>query len=1191
MATTLSGALGADTITGAFSADNLVGGMGNNTYIVNSLLNIIVEPVYSTPVYPTPSTATYGGIDTIQTNILDALKTFSLQRQATVENLTYTGTVAAQLVGNAGNNIIKANASATVLTNDTLNGGDGNDALYGYAGNDLLIGGRGNDTLDGGAGYDTLIGGSENDTYINVTSADTIIETAGGGVDTVSTNNYGGKYLDLRLVANIEGLIYNSTIAQNLNGNNVSNLISSTAASGNDTINGWGGNDTLKGGGGEDLLNGGDGDDRLDGGAGADALVGGAGNDIYVVDATDIITEFAGGGTDTLIGSKTSITVAEYATTIENIIYTGIDDAAVTGNDMNNAISGGSGKNTISAGAGDDVIVGGAGADTITGGAGNDFLYGGALRSPESLMSFGATVNSSLVSDDNVADVLNGGAGGDRYLIDNALDTISELATDTGMDVMISTMDNSLALAAYANVEALVLDDDTSGLTSAAWFAEGNAGNNVLVGNRGENYLSGGGGNDTLSGSRDGASYSYPNSYPGYLNAKPADVLDGGAGSDVLLALTQSTTRYSTSYESSSSDVLMGGADNDFYVVQNGDTAIYDSAGTGDTLYLMTSDPLEAIDGIERIVLAGGSTSDDAKAMAAINSVRQAAGPGNAYNSSWTSAPITAMPTVDAVNATGNAQNNTIVGNANNNLLMGMAGNDSLTGGAGNDTLIGGTGTDTLAGGIGDDVYEVDTGDVVTELAGGGTDIIRSSTLTSYAAFANVEGLEYTGTASVLLQGSTTNTVAEKYIGGVGNDTINGYGGNDTLTGGPGNDSINGGDGTDYLVGNFGADTLIGGLGNDVLYGGDVTSSIPVYTPYPTTPIISVTDLTNTLYGGAGNDTLYGGTGADRMYGDADSDVLYGGMGADTLDGGAGADTLYSADMTGSQDFSTNVLSGGDGMDSLHGAMGIDSLSGGNDNDVLYGYAGNDNLNGDAGDDSLVGAEGNDTLNGGLGNDSLTGGAGNDVLYAGAANASLYPGPTSGDRLVGDESYSNPNAVTGNDIFRFESTAAFAGIDGYVYNPPGTTTPVAPPKTFNIGHFIDDFQSGSDKIQFAKSMVGDADTLLEGVTIKATAGGTFTQTSEMVIVQADLATKFGSTMSYGYWNPIAGTDVVTAIGTANAAFAIGDKRLFVVDDGISSAMFQFVSGDANAVVSTAELKLIGVVDGQTNLTTADFGVY
>ena len=99
MATTKIGALGADTITGGTGADTLSGGMGNDIYIVNSLLNVIVEPapvssttsttsIYYPVTYPSSSAvysarAAYGGIDTIQTSVLDRLNTIRLKKRLT----------------------------------------------------------------------------------------------------------------------------------------------------------------------------------------------------------------------------------------------------------------------------------------------------------------------------------------------------------------------------------------------------------------------------------------------------------------------------------------------------------------------------------------------------------------------------------------------------------------------------------------------------------------------------------------------------------------------------------------------------------------------------------------------------------------------------------------------------------------------------------------------------------------------------------------------------------------------------------------------------------------------------------------------------------------------------------------------------------------------------------------------------
>ncbi len=1255
MATTKTGALGADTITGGTGADTLAGGLGNDIYIVNSLLNVIVEPapVSSAPsisypgMYPSSSnyaySAAYGGVDTIQTSVLDKLKTYSLEKSPYVENLSYTGSIAAQLKGNAGDNIIKANAAT--LANDTLYGGDGNDALYGYGGKDLLQGGNGNDTLDGGVGADadTLIGGAGNDTYLNVTASESIIETRDAGFDTISTAS-SGKYLDLRQFANLEGIVYNSTVGATLHGNGAGNLLSATAASGNDTINGWAGNDTINGGGGNDALIGGDGDDDLaggagtdsltggngndvlDGGAGTDALTGGSGDDIYYAEAADVVTEAAGGGIDTLIGAKTTIAGTE----IENLVYTSATSAKIYGNNVDNVIAGGVGNDIISADNGNDTVIGGAGRDSLQGGSGDDALYGGTFSNVQARGFLYEEMNNGVkpvLVDDNAIDTLVGGAGGDTYLIDNDLDVVTELAVDTGMDVIHSTIDNSLTT--YGNVEALVLDDNLS--NSAAWFAEGNGGANILVGNNNENYLSGGIGNDTLTGDSDGSgsgSGGYYDQY-GYYHSSSSvtDVVDGGAGNDVLLALgretvssiwnseTQSYVSTINGYTSNVSNVLLGGEGNDFYLIQNANTAIDDSAGV-DTVYLMGAGTPESIDGVERIVLAGGSAADDAIALAAINKVRLANGDNNV---------MTAVPTAAALNATGNALGNTIIGNSNNNYLSGLDGNDTLTGGNGNDTLVGGAGKDMLVGGTGNDVYEADTGDVVTELANGGNDLIRSATLTSFAAYANIEGLEYTGTSNVKLENGSSNVTEETFIGGAGKDTINGWGGDDDLSGGAGNDSLNGGDGNDYLQGGAGADTVMGGLGNDTIFGFD--DSTQTYSPTP------AVDLANKLYGGAGNDKITSGNGADLLYGEDGNDTLSGGLGADTIDGGAGNDMLYAATPLYSYDYygndlSANALSGGAGNDTLYGSTGKDTLAGGTENDYVYGGSGNDLLSGDAGADDLWGGDGNDTLNGGAdndqlngnwgndslsgndgddflrgnegddiltggaGNDNIEGGSGDDILYAGLATAAIYG--TSGDRLIGDFSYNGSNQLTGKDIFRFEESAAFAGQSVNDTGAGGTwngTAWIYPQKyTFSTGHFIDDFTVGEDKIQFTKAMVGDGDAVLENVALKTVAGGTFAKAAEMVIVQADLTSDFNS-MYAGSWNAVNASEVVAAIGSADAAYAKGDERLFVVDDGYSSALFQFVSAGADATVSASELKLIGIVDGQAALATSDFGLY
>ncbi|MEM6858846.1 MAG: CAP domain-containing protein, partial [Pseudomonadota bacterium] len=155
-------------------------------------------------------------------------------------------------------------------------------------------------------------------------------------------------------------------------------------------------------GSGAQSIQGNAGNDRLDGGRGADTLIGGAGDDIYVVDsAADSILEVAGEGSDTVEASVT-YRLWQQGNFVEDLTLTGTADIDGFGNAANNMLTGNFGDNTLS---------GGFGVDTLIGGAGNDMLDGGVG-----------------------ADAMTGGTGDDTYVVDQANDTIIELAgqgTDT----------------------------------------------------------------------------------------------------------------------------------------------------------------------------------------------------------------------------------------------------------------------------------------------------------------------------------------------------------------------------------------------------------------------------------------------------------------------------------------------------------------------------------------------------------------------------------------------------------------------------------------------------------------------------------------------------------------------------------------------------------------------------------------
>src|SRR5688572_8079736 len=344
--------------------------------------------------------------------------------------------------------------------------------------------------------------------------------------------------------------------------------------------------------------------------------------------------------------------------------------------------------------------------------------------------------------------------------------------------------------------------------------------------------------------------------------------------------------------------------------------------------------------------------------------------------------------------------NDVLSGLANLDILDGGAGNDSLDGGvendllkggAGNDTLIGGSGADEMIGGTGNDVYEVDhADDIVTELAGGGTDRIRTGlNNVSLANYDHVEVLQLLGFANLKASGSDR---SDTLIGNLGNNFLSGGKGNDTLFGVFGIDTLEGGvnddtysvDSTDDVVNEAvggGKDTVIAS-GNYTLTAGQEIETLKLdsnavaalsATGNEFANIIIGNDANNTLDGGKGKDTMTGGKGNDiyvvdsvgdkvtELAGQGSSDSVFSFLVTYTL--GANVENLFL--VTGALNGTGNTL---------NNIMDGNSLD-----NTLDGGAGNDDLSGSGGADSLIGGAGNDTLDGGSGVDTMKGGTGNDI--------------------------------------------------------------------------------------------------------------------------------------------------------------------------------------------------------------------
>jgi Ca2+-binding RTX toxin-like protein len=899
--------------------------------------------------------------------------------------------------------------------------------------NNSIATGNGDDTLTGGGGKDTLIGGDGNDTYHVDSTDDVIVENVhlvsfasvfseldplhpinggysgantqwdlGGENDTVfSTANY-------TLSSNIENLVLAGSVAligignagdNFITGNEFNNTLS--GLSGNDTLHGADGNDSLLGGDGNDFLVGDSGKDTLDGGAGddkltaddgeTDALAGGTGNDEYYVDISDVITEVATGGFDTVF-VENGAGVYTLAANIESAYIDNTDTTGLMGN------------------ASDNMLFGNNLDNQLTGLAGNDFLDG-------------AVGNDTMI----------GGDGNDSYTVDSTHDVVTEtnavLATG-GTDTVYSSINYTLG----ANVENL-------NLMGSALRGTGNSANNVITGNSANNVLNGGAGNDTLDGGFGDDVMIGGTGDDAFIVNSVFDITNESAEINPLTGLASGTlgvkdkviltadfngafdvfgVNYTlqTNIEQIDASAVTGGV----WITGNsaGNTIIGSSAG----------DVLDGRAGDDS--MTGGAGDDTYMVQDAADVITETAAGGNDtvfifevadYALSTKAANVERIYLMsNAQNVTANGSNNYIEGNGLNNRIDGAAGddsifgaygNDTLIGGAGNDTLDGGGGRDSLDGGAGNDTYTVGTGDKITaDLSG--TDIVRTS-LSSFsladtaifgAGVAVIENLAYTGSSAFTGVG---NNLANLITGGAGNDTLNGgtlangtvllANGNDTLDGGAGADTMNGGGGDDtYVVDNAGdviteSTAAITTGGNDTI----ITSVNHTLEANVEKGIIKAgvngvlltgNELANTLTGNELNnafdsgtdaliDAMIGGKGDDTYFVRGANDVV---TETDTQANGGGFDTVIS-NVNFTLGNNVEALTLGAGATNGTGNTLDNNIVGNSGANTLSGLAGNDYLSGDAGNDTLLGGDGNDTLIGGTGADTMTGGAGDDFYF------------------------------------------------------------------------------------------------------------------------------------------------------------------------------------------------------------------
>jgi Ca2+-binding RTX toxin-like protein len=869
-----------------------------------------------------------------------------------------------------------ARASFTAAANDTVYAAGISDTLIGSGANSLIAASN-SSYLIAGTGSNTLLGASLSSNFTTlVGNARSTLQYAGANNTFILNSSVaGGSGLDYKtdtLIASGSALARSSVIQTSLNKFDLSNTANHGAGvldisrliytgSGNATLHGNNQNNSIVGGRGANSLSsaGTTGKSTLDGhfsnvgntlvGNGTSSLIGSSLNDTYVISETvssgkitqsDKIFEGAAGGIDLVSlnsGNAPALFDLSSLINIENLSYSGNQNASLYGSTLNNSIKGGRGNNVLQSNGGSDTLDASA-----------------------------SSGSSTLIGSSNAPSSLIGGRGTNTFYIYNAADTFT--AQDGSQNNIFSVsqkIDLSNAKGRYNSVTYL-------GTASEINLNSNSLGGTMILAGKATSATLGDGGaplGSTLVGSSIGANL-FNVTAAGLIN----DSIVGGSGTDILrlstststlgdsafskvssveilqltsnssvsLGVNASTAGISTVIAGVGSDTInasaftsrglvidasanasrnkyTGTANND--LVKLGATALATStinggAGT-DTLQVVTSGTNittfgSNITGVEVLSLTGGGNKISGFAS---GTTLVAAGTGGA-------------DTIDASSSTTSLLINASQATSGETLVASSFVTSTLIGGAGNDYLSVASNRlagDSIKGGAGTDTLRLSTSSLnLSDAAFSGASSVEVLQLTSNSSLnlgvkAAAAGISTIITGSVsdtinasafttrgLVIDASASSLTQKYTATASNDLVK-----LTATALP-TSTVAGGAGTDTLqvvtsganISSFGSNIIgievlsLTGGGNKIsgfatgttlvaagTGGGDTIDAASSVTPLVIDAskastgesLIASSSAATTLIGGSGNDSL--SVSAERVSGNS----IVGGAGTDTL--------------------------------------------------------------------------------------------------------------------------------------------------------------------------------------------------------------------------------------------------------------------------------------------------------------------
>jgi Ca2+-binding RTX toxin-like protein len=316
------------------------------------------------------------------------------------------------------------------------------------------------------------------------------------------------------------------------------------------------------------------------------------------------------------------------------------------------------------------------------------------------------------------------------------------------------------------------------------------------------------------------------------IGTENGEILEGGPVSDLLLGLGGEDELHGRE----GSDLLDGGKDRDRVFGEEGDDLLVGGTGPASE---GPDDLLDGGPGSDWVIYTGQSAIVDLST-----------GEGDSNFA------VDQLVSIENVAASG-----ILIGDAGDNILVGLGLQpDFFSGGAGNDLIIGSDAVhpggfpnfDTVG-------YDQDPAGVVVNLATG-------EAIDGYCGLDRISGVEAVW-GSQFDDCITGNFANNQFLGGAGEDVIQGLEGSDLMEGGPGVDLLDGGEGSDWVV-TSGPDTidLAAGTATDPFSGEiDTLASIENVLSFGFDSVLIGDDGANRFATFDSNSRITGGEGPDRF--------------------------------------------------------------------------------------------------------------------------------------------------------------------------------------------------------------------------------------------------------------------------------------------------------------------------------------